>query len=193
MPSARSRSRLLRPEPSQARRGTRGRAPSESVFSPQEPLLHEEIELYSVRRLSVSQFPVKANQLTAAANALATPRQVEKDLTTSDSVPIHWLRENGRYLAPNGAGDQWIVIATILRNWVAVALVMSVLVLTVLMTGHWMEQSVRQFVSTHSQLALGFGIFSRQSSGIYWSPLFAPPLAVLLLVAVPFGWAYWLG
>src|SRR5262245_33390892 len=36
----------------------------------------------------------------------ATPESVEKQLGNSSSQPVHWLRENGRYLAPNGSGDQ---------------------------------------------------------------------------------------
>src|SRR5262245_687382 len=36
----------------------------------------------------------------------ATPESVEKQLASSNSQAVHWLRENGRYLAPNGSGDQ---------------------------------------------------------------------------------------
>ena len=32
---------------------------------------------------------------------------------------LGWLRENGRYLSPRGSGDLLLMIAVILRNWVA--------------------------------------------------------------------------
>jgi hypothetical protein len=41
-----------------------------------------------------------------------------------DSWEIKWLRENGRYLAPSGSAGNWLVIAVVLRNWLAVELVL---------------------------------------------------------------------
>ncbi|HUK34501.1 MAG TPA: hypothetical protein VLV86_11345 [Vicinamibacterales bacterium] len=123
----------------------------------------------------------------------ATPSTVEEQLTTMHSGPVHWLRENGRYLAPNGAGDQWLAAATVLRNWVAVALVVGISVLTVLMFGQWMEPVILDIIASHPSLALGSRLFSLESSGIYWSPFFAAPILALLFLATPLGWAYWLG
>jgi hypothetical protein len=43
--------------------------------------------------------------------------------------PLRWLREHGRYLSPNGAGDTWLALAVALRNWVAVHVVLATFVL----------------------------------------------------------------
>ncbi len=111
--------------------------------------------------------------------------EVEDALRDGFSPPIQWLRDNGRYLAPNGAGDRWLAGAIVLRNWAAVAVVMGTAVLTLLMGAHM----ARAIGSVDDRLG-GLLVPWR---GLYWSP--ALPLAggVLLVLAVPFGWAYWLG
>src|SRR5215472_17508446 len=63
-----------------------------------------------------------------------TPDGVERQLSNPGSRAVHWLRENGRYLAPNGSGDQWLAASTVLRNWVSLAVVMGITVLAALMT-----------------------------------------------------------
>lgn len=47
-------------------------------------------------------------------------QEVERTLSDNGSWPMRWLRENGRYLSPNGSGDSWLAAAALLRNWVAV-------------------------------------------------------------------------
>jgi hypothetical protein len=37
---------------------------------------------------------------------------------------FRWLRENGRYLAPNGGGDLLLGIAAVIRNWFAAQIVL---------------------------------------------------------------------
>lgn len=53
---------------------------------------------------------------------------VEKKLPDNESKPVRFLRENGRYLAPNGAGDVWAAAATLLRSWVGAVWMMAVLI-----------------------------------------------------------------
>src|SRR5215831_8862994 len=118
------------------------------------------------------------------SRASATPDDVERQLSSSSSRPVHWLRENGRYLAPNGAGDEWLAASTILRNWVSLAIVMGVTVLAALMTA----QVVRLMFPAAVNAAFDHPVMS-----VYWSPWLLAPLLVLLFVATPFGWAYWLG
>src|SRR5512145_2454120 len=50
--------------------------------------------------------------------------QVENDLSNNHSWPVNWLRENGRFLSPNGAGDTWLSAAIALRNWTALQFVL---------------------------------------------------------------------
>ncbi len=54
---------------------------------------------------------------------------VQRDLPDCDSKPVRFLRNNGRYLAPNGSGDLMTATAAQLRNWFAVWLVLGTLVL----------------------------------------------------------------
>jgi len=52
--------------------------------------------------------------------------KVEDFLATPGSKPINYLRENGRYLAPNGPSDLLQGIASIFRSWWAVHLVLGI-------------------------------------------------------------------
>ncbi len=122
----------------------------------------------------------------------ASPAQVEEQLTSATSQPVHWLRENGRYLAPNGSGDQWLAASTVLRNWVAVAIVMGTTVLTALVLAQ-LAHIVVSWIRPMRDVIATFVSFSHPVFSIYWSPLFVAPATVALFVATPFGWAYWLG
>jgi hypothetical protein len=44
---------------------------------------------------------------------------------------VAWLRENGRYLTPTGAGDNLYAAAVIVRNWLAMQYVIGSA------AGHW--------------------------------------------------------
>ncbi len=122
----------------------------------------------------------------------STPADVERHLTSHASQPVHWLRENGRYLAPNGSGDQWLAASTVLRNWVALAVVMGTSLLTALMLAQVAHLIAAQ-IQPLRDLTSAAVSFARPVFSIYWSALFVAPLAVVLLAATPLGWAYWLG
>jgi len=109
---------------------------------------------------------------------------------------FRWLRDNGRYLAPRGSGDVLLLGAILLRNWVAVQLVLIVSALAafsvVQIVRVMLERMLVSFASTFDATAwlvcsmpLGNWLF-------WWSPLIVTPIVPLLLVAVPAGWAYWL-
>ena len=42
--------------------------------------------------------------------------RAERDLRSPASEPLRWLRDHGRYMSPNGAGDEIIAGAVYLRN-----------------------------------------------------------------------------
>ncbi len=94
------------------------------------------------------------------------------------------LRENGRYLAPNGSGDLLLAGAVLLRNWVAVQIVLLSFVLT-LFAG-------LQALTFGSGLARFEAVGLLDSASVWWSPWWVPALLALLLLALPAGWAYWL-
>ena len=65
---------------------------------------------------------------------------VSADASTSESLTpgygrhvMHWLRENGRYLAPTGSGDYLLALATVVRNWLSLQMVYATLAILVLL------------------------------------------------------------
>lgn len=98
---------------------------------------------------------------------------------------VRWLRENGRYLTPGGSGDGFLAAAMVVRNFLAVHLVMGLLWLLMLFLGDrltWVLGLLRPERMEH----LPFGLAGFRSA---WFPAALPVFAVGLLV---FGWAYWL-
>jgi hypothetical protein len=53
-----------------------------------------------------------------------TAERVSNILEDSHAKPLAHLRENGRYLSPNGSGDSLLAGAVVLRNWAAIQLVL---------------------------------------------------------------------
>jgi hypothetical protein len=108
----------------------------------------------------------------------------------TDSGILKYLRENGRYLSPNGAGDLLMGGSVLLRNWLSIQMVLALTVLAAFLglqvpralpgTADFLEQAER------------FANLLPMSKSIWWSPYILLPVAVFLLVAFPLGWAYWL-
>jgi hypothetical protein len=67
----------------------------------------------------------------AAENTLSPADLVEKILTEPGAKPISFLRENGRYLSPTGAGDSLLAGAVVLRNVVSIHVVLGGLLVSV--------------------------------------------------------------
>ena len=112
-----------------------------------------------------------------------------------------WLRENGRYLAPNGSGDMLLLAAIILRNWLSVHVVLATLVLTAFV----FMQLVRIGLCAWFPAMLGSKLagftdvetwltcsLPSDESYLCWSPWLLLPLLIFVAVVVPSGWAYWL-
>lgn len=124
-------------------------------------------------------------------DGVSTPLDVETELGApyQSSGPVAkslaWLRENGRYLTPGGSGDSLLAAGTVLRNWVAVQVVLALLLLM-------------GFLALDGLLwSIGWqGTLSPMSPGGWFalipSPWFTPALGVLGAGGVLFGWAYWL-
>ena len=55
-------------------------------------------------------------------------QEEQKDQQIGSGTVLRWLRDNGRYLAPNG--DYLLNGAILLRNWLSVQVVMTTLALT---------------------------------------------------------------
>jgi len=100
---------------------------------------------------------------------------VEDALQELRSEPVTWLRENGRYMSPNGAGDTLMAGAVLLRNWSALILVISVFVVTGFATAALLIQAA---------------LPGRQVPGP-WAAAVLPAVIVGVAV-VPLALAYWL-
>lgn len=123
-----------------------------------------------------------------AAAAVAAEREVAAQVervVAGEEEPhiVGHLRENGRYLSPNGAGDLLLGGAVLLRNWVAIHVVLAVLALTVLLGA--------QLVWLVAWPA-GRELSALQEGAFWWSPWALLPPLLFALLAVPPGWAYWL-
>lgn len=115
-------------------------------------------------------------------SASQRPEDVLKD---SQSPPIRFLRENGRYLAPSGVGDLLRGAATALRNWVAVHVVMMVSCLFALCVFELIAYYTLRF--TPGEV---LRVFAPQ--GMWVSPILVAVAAAFLVAAITLGWAYWL-
>jgi hypothetical protein len=104
---------------------------------------------------------------------------------------LGWLRENGRYLSPNGSGDALMGGAVVVRNWVAIHVVLLMLALM----GFLALQIVRAVLLPDVEAFLAGAVPDGEPPArpaLWWSPFVALPLLPLLLVVIPSAWAYWM-
>ncbi|HKF44484.1 MAG TPA: hypothetical protein VKG01_15410 [Thermoanaerobaculia bacterium] len=130
--------------------------------------------------------------------------RVSRILGDSGSKPIAWLRENGRYLSPNGSGDSFLAAAAVLRNWAAIQLVLIVFCATVLCGFLAVRTLVADAVSVafrgdaphfprYSALGEFFSNFDPTLPHTLWvSDYLLVAGAMVAVLAVPVGLAYWL-
>ncbi|HEX5759521.1 MAG TPA: hypothetical protein VF121_10030 [Thermoanaerobaculia bacterium] len=113
----------------------------------------------------------------------------------SDEIPgrkvMRYLRENGRYLSPNGAGDLLLGGAVALRNWVSVQLVLLTFLLTVVL-GLQAARPGLEWLVARPVLKWLAPSFELAGGGFWWSPWLLLPLLGFAFVAFPLGWAYWM-
>ena len=115
---------------------------------------------------------------------------VEQMLPDNESPPVRFLRENGRYLAPNGAGDAWVALATHLRGWVALLLTLGTFVFGGLMAVAALHETAWLRWSGH-----GFPAWACRPAfldWLWWSPWWWVAGAAFAVLAVPVGAAFWL-
>ncbi|NOV27019.1 hypothetical protein E5S69_26340 [Cupriavidus necator] len=110
---------------------------------------------------------------------------------------LAWLRENGRYLSPTGAGDNLYAAALVVRNWLAMhyvigsALLVLLAMLALLLhvaAGAWYGFGRYEMDLLHDARQA----FNQGEWAIWWSPWLWLPLATAVIGAVPPGLAYWL-
>ncbi len=109
---------------------------------------------------------------------------VRERLANSDSGPLRYLRENGRYLAPSGGGDYLTGVAYFLRNWASLHVMLGLFVVLVMLILTGME-------------LLCTGIFEECSIGNYelgalkYCSLTLSVSALFAVAGLIVGIAYW--
>ena len=118
--------------------------------------------------------------------------KVESELASNHSWPVKWLRENGRFLSPNGAGDTWLSAAIALRNWTALQIVLLTFAFLILGLGVliradlWTGRYTGEYWSAIEQY-----FWAHSSTTLWWSPWLVLPVIPFLAVMVPTGTLYW--
>jgi len=152
---------------------------------------------------------VKQCQRTAADHAVGVlssgaPQRIHSAPYSDETIlaaPLAWLRENGRYLLPTGAGDALYVMAIGLRNWISLHFVIG----TAMIAFMAVLLLIRSFAADGfplyrnweaNLLSEALRACSVKDSGltdcIWWSPLSVLWLLPLATVGLVSGFAYWL-
>jgi hypothetical protein len=123
----------------------------------------------------------------------ASPDSVEAELANNHSWSVKWLRENGRFLSPNGAGDTWLSAAVALRNWTALQVVLLTFSFMVLGFGVLIRANLWTGIYTGSfWSAIEQFFWAHPFGGIWGSPWLVLPLIPFFAVMLPTGTLYWL-
>lgn len=121
--------------------------------------------------------------------------RVEFILNCPASRPMSWLRDNGRYLSPNGTSDMLTDGALAVRNWVALTAVMGLFLLLCFLGFNLLRGTLWHFYPEwwFTKIEWPLLLATDPAKGyLWWSPYVYLPLIVLVIFAIPLGWAYWL-
>jgi hypothetical protein len=141
------------------------------------------------------------DEAASAANAYDTLRQEPPRLRTgavkaagSAHRAMAWLRENGRYLAPSSAGDLLYGVATAMRAWFALHLVLGLLLLVLLALLNLAKNGLLYAaeLSPWTRFIVQLSRPGTWLADVWLSGLWMFPVAVLALLTVPCGCAYWM-
>lgn len=123
----------------------------------------------------------------------ASAEKIENELADNHSWSIQWLRDNGRFLSPNGAGDGWIAAAVMLRNWVALHFVMLAFAFLVFGFGVLVRTELgTSFGSSELWMKLERAVWSHHILGLWWSPWLLLPVIPFVFLMLPAGCLYWI-
>lgn len=116
--------------------------------------------------------------------------KVIQDLSDDSSYSIEWLRDCGRYLAPNGGGDILVAAATYLRNWATVMAIVGALALTVFLAANVFRAGLQVVPFTSGWIGEYFSP-PTPPRFLWWSPYAILAAVMALLCLVP-GLASWM-
>jgi hypothetical protein len=123
----------------------------------------------------------------------ASPAEVSKILEDPRAFETSWLRENGRYLAPAGAADEWAGFAVVLRNLLAIYVVLGIALLTFFLVAYAVRAGIIRGLETQLGAVAQAGV--RDTLWFldkrFWSPWIVSWAIAATVWAVPSGLAYW--
>lgn len=115
-------------------------------------------------------------------------------------TPLAWLRENGRYLTPTGAGDFLYAAALGLRNWASLHYVIGTALFTLFAAVFALEGMAMNGLACGRSVGPPWCLSladwnvppAAEAWPVWWSPLWLLPALVLAAWIAPSGLAYWL-
>jgi hypothetical protein len=117
------------------------------------------------------------------------PQAVIEALTEfPESQPLQWLRSNGRFLAPNGAGANWLAGAVLLRNWLSLLFVIAPVAFFISFCGLLARAALR---AASDQAPLTW-LATRHLGQLAVSPLLVLPALCAMYWMLPCWLAYWM-
>jgi hypothetical protein len=129
---------------------------------------------------------------TAFTRPKADVNTVEDELADNHSWPVNWLRENGRFLSPNGSGDNWLTAAVALRNWTALHLVLLTFFFFLLTLGMLLRADLTSLTLTkHVWRSLELFFWERSIFHLWLSPWMILPAIPFVALVLPTGLVYW--
>lgn len=136
--------------------------------------------------------------------AVRAANEEESNVPAGNKFPkgkvFRWLRENGRYLAPSGSGDVLLGGAVMIRNFIAVQLVLGTFILMLFLGAQLVRGEIEVLcqVGQESQcwwwgaLQKFLNHLPGGKSVIWWSPYAALIAILFLFFVIPPAWCYWL-
>ena len=115
---------------------------------------------------------------------------VSEQLPKNDDRAIRFLRENGRYIAPNGSGDVGAAVASYARGWIAVLATLGLLLFGLFLVATAAQETLVAYLPAPWRPSLPFW---RHAGALLWlSPWWLAPYAILILCTLPLMGAFWL-
>lgn len=112
----------------------------------------------------------------------------EYDPARPGKAALAWLRDNGRYMAPTGAGDLLYAAAIGIRNWFAMHYVVATVTLLLLSISLLLRLAISQ-IPRYS--VLGCWLFPGCDTVVWWSTTWLAAIALLIVWVVPCGIGFW--
>ena len=129
----------------------------------------------------------RSAQENPAHNAAQTARDVERVLASDEAPLIRWLRDHGRYLAPQGMKDRLFAFGIYLRNLLTVHVLLGLLLLLLFMFWGLLRSKLQQWLGVAPFLAENVTALAQGSYSPAW--LF---VAASLSASLGCAWAYWM-